>query len=189
MGRGRVGSGGGLQTPRGLCDSRPIKWKSAGHAANLASQYPPSPSSLVRPRGCVLAVRHNATPVSMSRCRTILTPLDAAILPVTFACQPLRLCSRSAWLRGKNGQIRKETEQWKSTKAFAIQRIKRPLLLGGSLLSDIPSHFNLGKARTLNIKGFAQESEREKEMWNSGPTSTIARPLLSTELFEVNLPL
>lgn len=57
------------------------------------------------------------------------------------------------------------------------------------LLSDIPSHFNLGKARTLNIKGFAQESEREKEMWNTGPTSTIARVLLSTVLFEVNLPL
>ncbi len=74
-------------------------------------------------------------------------------------------------------------------KAFAIRGIKRPLLSGGSLLSDIPSHFNLGKARTLNIKGFAQESEREKEMWNTGPTSTIARVLLSTVLFEVNLPL
>lgn len=57
------------------------------------------------------------------------------------------------------------------------------------LLSDIPSHFNLGKARTPNIKGFAQESEREKETWNTGPTSTIARVLLSTALFEVNLPL
>lgn len=65
---------------------------------------------------------------------------------------------------------------------------KRQLLSGGSPLSDIPSHFNLGEARTLNIKGFAQESEQEKEMWNIGLTSTIARVLLSVVLFEVNLP-
>lgn len=49
------------------------------------------------------------------------------------------------------------------------QGMKRKLLSGGSPLSDIPSHFNLGKARTASIKGFAQESQREKETWNTGP--------------------
>jgi len=82
----------------------------------------------------------------------------------------------------KKGKIRKETDWCKPTKAFAIRGIKRPL-------SDTPSHFNLGKAGTLNIKGLAQEREREKETWNTGPMSTIARVLLSTVLFEVNLPL
>lgn len=35
-----------------------------------------------QPQGCVLAVRHNATLLSTLRCRTILTPLDTAILPL-----------------------------------------------------------------------------------------------------------
>ncbi len=65
---------------------------------------------------------------------------------------------------------------------------KKAAFVKGSLLSDIPSHFNLGKERTLNIKGFAQERELEKETWNTGLPSTIARVLLSMVLFEVNLP-
>lgn len=91
-------------------------------------------------------------------------------------------------VKKEKGEIRKETEQSKSVKVFAIQGLKKLLLSGGSLLSDIPSsHFNLGKARTLDIKGFTQESEGEKEMCNTGPTSTMADVLLSTVLFEVNL--
>lgn len=90
-------------------------------------------------------------------------------------------------VKREKGEIRKKTQQSKSAKVFAIQGLKKLLLSGGSPLSDIPSHFNLGKARTLNIKGFTQESEGEKEMGNTGPTSTIAEVLLSTVLFEVNL--
>lgn len=90
-------------------------------------------------------------------------------------------------VKREKGEIRKKTQQSKTAKVFTIQGLKKLLLSGGSLLSDIPSHFNLGKARTLNIKGFTQESEREEEMGNTGPTSTIAEVLLSTVLFEVNL--
>lgn len=64
-----------------------------------------------------------------------------------------------------------------------MRGMKSPLLSGGSLLSDIPSHFNLGRARTLRIKGFAQESGREKEMWSTGLMSTIARVLLSRAIW------
>lgn len=48
-------------------------------------------------------------------------------------------------VKKEKGEIRKGTEQSKSAKVFAIQGLKKLLLSGDSLLSDIPSHFNLGK--------------------------------------------
>lgn len=130
--------------------------------ANILHQPPPHPPA---PRMC-LSRASQCNPSERVSLSDNLNSLGRRHSLIPFACRPLRLCPRSAWLRERKAEIRKKTEE--SGNQHPGNK-KGCFCQEGSLLSDIPSHFNLGEVRTLNIKGFAQESEaRERDTEHRG---------------------
>lgn len=106
-----------LRTPRGLGDSQPIKWESAGRAANLSGRHPAIPTPSITPPSS--PHRGRTHPHNASRVGTPPVPLLAA---------PLMSARRALAAFCRKGPLRQEIRflRWKRSKAVKAGGAAQP---------------------------------------------------------------